>query len=188
MKMSTTSLTTWSPTKITVAAVLSVMPLLVNLMFSLIFRSGSWYQCLNKPRFMPCWWIYMLVWMILYPLLGVSTAVALVDNPLASTRDWILPISNILVSLFFIPVFFGSQSMIGGMVVTLLCLVLGLGVLWQFASIQRDYAAAGLMVPYVVWMAVALFFAWSLYGCNGPNSACETGTKPKRRQTRRSRS
>lgn len=104
-------------------------------------------------------------------------------NP--NSLAWILPLLNLFTSLLFIPVVFGLSSLFGGVFVALLCLIFGIGTLWQFA-VKPDYVAAGLMVPYALAMIVAVYATWQIYvdnsalACQVPVLECSPS---KRRRT-----
>lgn len=154
-----TDTTRWSSGKTWSAAAAAVIPLLASLALGYFFRPNDWYFALKKPCWMPPGWIFFVAWMILYPLIGVAMVEANY-NSTATGWIWILPIMNIILSLMFSPVMFGFHSMVGGAIIVSICLVLGIAIMFQYCYTNHSATATWLMLPYVLWMILANFFAW----------------------------
>jgi|SRR6185437_15462893 len=163
----------WPPEKITTAVCLSVLPVFIGMAMSMIWPPGEWFKSLNKPAWNPPTWVYMIVWAILYPLLGISMTMACFGQP--NGASWVLPAINIAFSLLFIPIVFGMHSLFAGFLLTFLCLIFGAGILWEYSALQQ-YVSSGLMVPYIVWMLFASYLAFAFYRLNPTN-----GYAPKKR-------
>lgn len=155
----------WTSQKIGMTVVLALVPLILSFAVGLWFRPDAWYWNLKKPCAFPSSFVFIVVWTILYPLIGAAAAVALYNTG-TSSGWWTLPVLNIIISLMFAPVFFGMHSIVGGVFITFLSFALGFGVFWQYAVAQKDYTAAGMMIPYAVWTLFALFLIWSVYQLN----------------------
>lgn len=153
----------WSANQIAVAVSVSVIPIVISFILSYVFPADRWFCNLKRPCLYPPWWMHTLIWIALYPLLGVSATI--VGYETGNAVYWILPLLNIITGLLFMPVVFGLHSLFGGVVITFLCLAFGIGTLWQFAVVP-NYIATGLMVPYVVWMLFEVYLMWNLYQCN----------------------
>lgn len=152
--------TPWTQGKKASAIVAGTVPLFASMVLGAVFRPGSWYKNLNKSRFSPPGWVFAIMWLILYPLLGVGMVAACygTDHPLS----WALPIVNILVSLTFSVVMFGMQSIFVGGFITLLCLLMGIGLVIQYSQWNRSTLATWFTVPYVLWLLFASILAWQL--------------------------
>ena len=138
-------------------ALASLIPLFVSMVLGYLFKPGAWYRCLNKSCMSPPGWVFAVVWTILYVFLGVAMIAACYSHP-GST--WILPVSNIVLSLLFAPIMFGLHSVLGGAVITTACLLLGIGLLIQYSIVNYSALAIGLTVPYVLWLLLASYLAW----------------------------
>lgn len=155
----------WTSQKIGLTVAMGIVPLFLSFIIGSMYRPDSWYCKLKKPCNWPPGILFVIVWTILYPLIGVAAPLALYNTG-TNNGWWTLPVLNIFVSLMFAPVFFGCHSIMGGVLISFLSFALGFGVFWQYATVQKNNAAAGMMVPYVVWTLIALFLMWSLYQLN----------------------
>lgn len=158
--------TPWTSDKIWSAVITAIVPLSISMVFAVIFRPGSWYSCLKKPCFTPPGWVFGVAWTILYPLLGVALIAACFNTD----KPWscALPLVNISVSLLFSIVMFGLHSTFWGMLVTLACFGMGIGLIVQYAVVNHSSLAWGLTIPYVAWTAFASLLAVWIYLVNSP--------------------
>ncbi len=116
---------------------------------------GTWYPTLAKPFSTPPDWLFAPVWTLLYALMGVAAylvwrqewgrssvraALAAFGVQLALNGAWSL-------------VFFGQQSIGGGMVVIALLWIALAVTTWLFARLSRP--AGWLMAPYLLWVSYA---------------------------------
>jgi tryptophan-rich sensory protein len=138
----------------------------IGIVAGLLFKPGAWYAALEKPFFNPPASVFAPVWTMLYIAMGV-----------AAWRIWRLPASvartqalrqfavQLALNAIWTPVFFGAQSLPGGLVVI---------VLMAFAivvTIQRfhplDKTAAWLLAPYLAWVTFATGLNVALLALNG---------------------
>jgi tryptophan-rich sensory protein len=114
-------------------------------------NSAGWYRTLERPAFQPPPWAFGVVWPILYLLMAVAawrvwlrrrwcTALVLWCVQLALNATWS-------------PVFFGLQSLVGGLVVIIVLLATLTATVAAFWSVSR--LAGGLLLPYLAWTAYA---------------------------------
>lgn len=166
--------TPWTAEKSWAAVIAAVLTLLMSMMMGYSSRPDAWYWSLRKPRGQPPGWVFGVVWTILYPLIAVAMVAACygTDQP----WTWILPIANIVISMMFSPVMFSLHSLAGGAFITVLCLLMGIGLIIQYSLANQSALAAGLMVPYVIWLILASYLAISTYACN-PQLACSQPRK-----------
>lgn len=122
----------------------------------------TWYAGLEKPSFNPPPAVFGPVWTLLYILMAI-----------AGWRVWrIRGVDSTLVP-FFVQLalnlawsfaFFGAQSPILGLVVIVL---LWLAIVWTIVVFRRvDSLAAGLLVPYLVWVSFATILNASIWALN----------------------
>jgi tryptophan-rich sensory protein len=117
----------------------------------------TWYAALEKPPFTPPNWVFGPVWITLYLLMGI--AVFLVWRRGLGTSGvlpafiifWVQLVFNALWSV----IFFGFQSLLGGLVVII---ILWLLILLTIITLFRvSKSAGGLLIPYLVWVSIATY-------------------------------
>ena len=150
--------------KILPLIVLILLPVLGSgLIYYLTKDSINIYSTLEKPVFAPPSFIFMIVWSILYILMG-----------LASYRIYMLRYQgeNIGSSLFFYivqlllsylwPILFFSLRLYGVSFIELVILLIFI-VITFIKFIKLDKVAGILLIPYIIWgsfAAVLNFFLW----------------------------
>ena len=137
-------------------------PLLVSLLISLgtgviagflTFGSMAQYQEMHHPPFSPPGWVFPVVWLLLYTLMGIASYRIYLKNPKAEVLK--LYLIQLAVN-FFWPVFFfnlGWQLFAAVWLLVLWYLVFVM--IKEFARI--DEGAARLMIPYLVWLTFAAY-------------------------------
>lgn len=124
-----------------------------------LFRPGTWYRTLEKPRWTPPDIAFPIAWTLLYILMAIAAwQVALTASvwtaPALALWCW-----QLVLNALWSPVFFGLRRVATGLVVILaLWVAVALTMLAFFAVTPR---AGWLMLPYLVWVsyAAALNFA-----------------------------
>lgn len=144
-------------------ALAALVPLAVSSILGAIFRPGKWFCCLLRSCLTPPGWVFAVVWTILYPLIGCAMVAACYGQ---ATWSWTLPVINIVVSLMFSPVMFGLRSPLLGMLITVACLLMGIGLIVQYSVANHSSLGAGLMAPYVAWLVLASYLAWYVWRNN----------------------
>lgn len=137
-------------------------PLLVSLLISLgtgviagflTFGSMEQYQEMYHPPLAPPGWVFPVVWLFLYTLMGIASYRIYLKNPKAEVLK--LYLIQLAVN-FFWPVFFfnlGWQLFAAVWLLVLWYLVFVM--IKEFARI--DEGAARLMIPYLVWLTFAAY-------------------------------
>lgn len=137
-------------------------PLLVSLLISLgtgviagflTFGSMAQYQEMYHPLLAPPGWVFPVVWLLLYTLMGIASYRIYLKNPKAEVLK--LYLIQLAVN-FFWPVFFfnlGWQLFAAVWLLVLWYLVFVM--IKEFARI--DEGAARLMIPYLVWLTFAAY-------------------------------
>ncbi|MGZ3304991.1 MAG: TspO/MBR family protein [Asticcacaulis sp.] len=113
-----------------------------------------WYASLAKPAFNPPNWVFGPVWTVLYILMAFAFWRVLrrprgTGKTFAVTAFVIQMILNALWSIAF----FGLHSPLMGLVVIALMIVAIITTIAAFARLDR--LAAGLLAPYLAWVAFA---------------------------------
>ena len=122
----------------------------------------TWYASLAKPSFSPPNWLFGPVWTTLYIFMGV--AMYLVWQKGTKKKDVRQALTLFIIHLVFNAgwsiVFFGLQSMLGGMVALIILWGFIVAVIREFYRIDRR--AAYLLIPYLVWVSFAGVLNFSL--------------------------
>lgn len=128
----------------------------------------TWYAFLSKPAFTPPNWLFAPVWTALYVMMGVALFLIWrkgLDYPGAKTAIVLFFVQLILNGLWT-PVFFGLRSPLGGLAVILVLWVAILVTFIKFFPISRT--AAGLLIPYEIWVTYASALNFGVYLLNRP--------------------
>jgi tryptophan-rich sensory protein len=129
-------------------------------LFGSQFRPGEWYAALSKPAWTPPGWIFAPVWTTLYLLMGIAAWRVWREGGWTRQRLALaLFVVQLLLNAAWSWIFFGLHRP-GWAFTEILCLALAiLLTMREFAKASR--VAAGLLVPYLVWVCFAL---WRLNG------------------------
>ena len=139
----------------------------------------TWYAGLRRPPFTPPNWMFAPIWSTLYVLMAI--AVFLVwqkgfTSPgvaLAVSLFWAQLGLNALWSL----VFFGMRSKGGGLIVIAVLWLLLLATV--IASFRVSAWAGGLLVPYLVWLTIALYLNSGFWWLNRGRKAALPNAAPQ---------
>ncbi len=113
-----------------------------------------WFANLTKPAIFPPPAVFGIVWAVLYVVIGVALALV-ISAWGAYGRGFAVSAFAVhfVFNLAWTSVFFGFQSMEGGLVVLGLGVITILPVLWGFYRVRP--VAAWLMAPYFAWLCFA---------------------------------
>ncbi|MEM1344718.1 MAG: TspO/MBR family protein [Pseudomonadota bacterium] len=132
------------------------------------FGPGKWYEALDKPDWRPPNWAFPVVWMILYGMIAAAGYIVWTSAaPGEATIPMIAWGVQIVLNAAWSPVFFGLRRPDLGMI--------AVGALWLsialciVAFVPVSTLAAGLMVPYLVWVSIAAALNYSVMKRN-PNA------------------
>ena len=115
------------------------------------------YKTLEKPPLSPPSWVFPIVWVILYALMGISAyLVYRSDSEPVRVKSalrvyWL----QLLVNFSWSIVFFRFQAFWAAFVVLIILLILVITMLVKFAKIRP--AAALINVPYLLWLLFAAY-------------------------------
>jgi tryptophan-rich sensory protein len=127
---------------------------------------ATWYPTLAKPWFTPPDAVFAPVWAALYALMGVAAALVWTRRAQPGGHAALAAFGvQLVLNVAWSVVFFGGQSVAGGLAV-MAALVGALGVtLWRFARVRP--LAAGLLAPYAAWTAYAAALNVAIWWMNG---------------------
>ncbi len=126
----------------------------------------TWYPTLNKPFFTPPGWLFAPVWITLYAMMAGAWYLVL-------RRGWSTPGVKSASTAFLVQlvlngtwsfVFFGMQSIVGGLVVIIALLAAIRWTLKRFFLMDRW--AGFLLLPYLFWVMYATLLNGTLWMMN----------------------
>jgi tryptophan-rich sensory protein len=111
----------------------------------------EWYEALDDPAFAPPEATFGVVWTVLYVAIAVAgwRAWRATSAP-SPTVAWAVQMA---LNLAWTLVFFGSESLVGGLVVIAALIVAVAVDVWR--SWRVDRVAGALLVPYLAWVCFA---------------------------------
>lgn len=141
--------------------------LLVGFTASLFTRPeiAGWYSSLQKPSFNPPNWLFAPVWTALYIMIGIAAFLTWQkrQNPVyAKARNWYF--IQLILNFFWSIIFFGMNSITGGLAIILLLLISIMITIFFFRKIST--IAAWLLVPYLAWVSFATLLNISIFLLN----------------------
>lgn len=149
-------------------AIAILIPEVVGAVAAIATQSSvsTWYPMLAKPWFTPPDAVFAPVWITLYAVMGIASWRVWRSGPRRATVQMALVAYGIqlLLNGAWSIVFFGLQSVTGGLLTILLLLAaLSLSIRW-FARVDRP--AAWLLAPYLAWTAYATALNVALWWMN----------------------
>jgi tryptophan-rich sensory protein len=152
-----------------VALIIAVLiPELVGVVGAVATQSSvtTWYPTLTKPWFTPPDAVFGPVWVTLYAVMGVASWQVWRQGARRATVQMALVVYGVhlVFNAAWSIVFFGLQSIGGGLVVILFLLLAILATLRRFARVDR--LAAWLLAPYLLWVAYATALNVALWWLN----------------------
>ena len=117
----------------------------------------DWYHSLVHPFFTPPDWIFSMVWVVLYILLGLAGFYITRKGFNASNQKatWLM-IVQLALNAMWTPLFFGMHHIMGAMILVLIMLLMTMWLMRAARPVSR--VAVWLLVPYLAWLC----FAWLL--------------------------
>ena len=137
-------------------------PLLISLLISLgtgviagflTIKSMEQYQEMYRPPSSPPGWVFPVVWLILYTLMGIAAYRIYMKDPKAEVLK--LYLIQLAVNFLWPILFFNFGWQLFAVVWLLLLWYLVFVMIKEFAKI--DEGAAKLMIPYLIWLTFASY-------------------------------
>jgi tryptophan-rich sensory protein len=126
----------------------------------------TWYAALNKPSFNPPNWLFGPVWTLLYLLMGVAAYTIWQQGFDHSSvkRALAVFLVQLVLNVLWSFVFFGLESVLGGLVVIIL---LWSAIFLTISLFLRQSRMAGwLLIPYIVWVTFATVLNAAIFALN----------------------
>ena len=134
-----------------------------------IFTSMSvstWYSTLVKPWFAPPGGVIAVIWTVLFMLMGISLFLVWregLDRPGVKAAIYIFA-AQFVVNIAWSAAFFGMRSPSNGLIVIVLLWLMILLTIIKFWRVSKN--AALLLVPYILWVSIAMFLNYSILVLN----------------------
>lgn len=140
--------------KLFLSIVICMLPGIAGVLFDSGLVNG-WYQSISKPSFNPPNSIFGPVWTVLYLMMGISMFLVWKEglNNKSVRTAFIIFIIQLVFNAAWSIVFFGAQSIAGGMIVIIILWILILICIIRFLKISR--VAGMLLIPYLLWVSFA---------------------------------
>lgn len=118
---------------------------------------GGWYQTLEPPPGTPPNWVFGPVWTLLYAAMGTALALVWHRVPKGAPKRHALALFGVqfALNLAWSPVFFGLHRIDAALAVIVTLLAAVLMTIRRFLPLDR--LAAGLLVPYALWVGYATY-------------------------------
>lgn len=130
----------------------------IGFLAGMLSREGTeiYNATVQQPPLSPPQWLFPVVWIILYALMGIGAGLVSLAPPSAErSRGLNLMVAQLIVNFFWPLLFFNAQAYGLSLVWLLLLIVL---VLWMILEFRKTVPlAAWLQVPYLLWLCFAAY-------------------------------
>lgn len=128
---------------------------------------GEWYAALAKPPLTPPNWLFPVAWTLLYLMMAVAAWKVTLVVPRGSRRAALAPfVLQLVANALWSWLFFAAHWMLVGLLDLLL--MWGL-IVWTIVTFSRySRFAAGLLLPYLLWVSFAAYLNAALLVLNSP--------------------
>lgn len=117
------------------------------------------FSSVNQPSFSPPGYVFMIVWIILYILMGIS--LYLVDKDKTSVYVYF---SQLVVNSLWTLIFFGFKNYLLSLLWIILLIGLVIYMIITFYKVNKT--AAYLQIPYLLWISFATVLNYFIYMLN----------------------
>lgn len=143
-------------------ALFLAVPLAVGGLTSLLTRkSMDVYKIIKLPPLAPPGWLFPVVWVILYSIMGYSSWLCRFAPPQKRTPAFLLYAAQLALNFVWPLVFFNGQAWFLALVILAALLGTVLVMVAVFGSINKK--AALLQIPYCLWLSFALYLNFMIW-------------------------
>ena len=119
----------------------------------------------QQPPLAPPSWVFPVVWVILYTLMGIAVARVINSGEKIKCKGAVnLFVTQLAVNFFWPLIFFNAQAYGAALIWLLILWVLVLLTLLRFRSC--DKIAGWLLVPYLIWLTFAVYLNGAVWIIN----------------------
>lgn len=132
----------------------AIIPVVLVAVSGFLFTSSNmeWFNSLNEPVFSPPDWLFGLVWGIIY-VIYMFIIYALLNNKELDKTTLILLLINGILNIAWCAVFFGLQSLVGGLIILILHLIAA--VLLSLVILKKNNVLGYLSLALLIWLIFA---------------------------------
>ncbi|MCZ3366680.1 MULTISPECIES: TspO/MBR family protein [Methanobacterium] len=145
-----------------------LIPLIAGFIGSIATMSSipTWYASIIKPDWAPPNWVFGPVWTTLFILMGI--ALFLVWRKGLWRRDVKIAVIifavQLVLNVLWSVIFFGLQSLLGGLIEIVFLWIAILATIIAFYRISKP--AGILLLPYIIWVTIASYLTYTVYLLN----------------------
>lgn len=142
------------------------IPLIIGGLAAFLTRDGMEYftEELVKPPLTPPSWVFLVVWTILYTMMGYACFLVIDEGTGDQKTARILYSVQLLFNFFWPIIFFNLKWYLFAFTWLIILWFLILATLKAFAEMQPK--AGGLMLPYLLWVTFAGYLNFTAYLLN----------------------
>lgn len=128
--------------------------------------NSSWYKSLKLPSFAPPGYVIGLVWTIIFILCAISLIIIWNKLPHNTLFWWIIGIFtvNAILNILWSFLFFNQHQILASIFEMIILNATTIAIMILVWPLSR--LAAGLLLPYAVWVSFATFLAMNIYNLN----------------------
>lgn len=141
-----------------------LIPIAAGSISALLSGNMGMYSALNKPPLSPPGFLFPIVWMILYILMGISSYLIYTSQNPDSPKALKTYALQLGINFFWSIIFFGFSRFFLSFLWLLLLIAIIIMMIRQFMKISR--AAAYLQIPYLLWCIFAAYLNLMIYRMN----------------------
>ena len=125
----------------------------------------QFYQ-LNQPALSPPGWLFPVVWTILYICMGIASYLVYESDAEEADKGKALLLYGLQLffNFFWTLIFFNGQFFLFALIWLIVLWFLILFTAKAFFAISKP--AGYLMIPYLIWVAFAIYLNWGIYLLN----------------------
>lgn len=149
-------------------AVAIAIPLATGVLSAFVTRgSMQIYKTLKAPPLSPPPFLFPIVWMALFTLMGISSALVWLNrhkNPKAARSGFLVYGISLVLNFLWSIIFFNMRQFLIAFVILLLLLYFILQTIKEYKKVSP--AAAYLQIPYALWVAFAGYLNIAIWFLN----------------------
>ena len=145
--------------------IIIIIPLIVGFISSMLSLNGfKTFNLLDKAPLTPPSWVFIVVWTILYILMGISSYLIYEKNDLNSDTALKVYALSLFINFLWTPVFFGLKLRLFALIIIILLDLLVAYTIYCYHKIKKE--AAYLQIPYLIWVLFATYLNFLTYLLN----------------------
>ena len=141
-----------------------LIPIAVGTLSALFSRNMSLYSTINKPSISPPGFIFPIVWIILYILMGISSYIIYESNSPEKSKALKTYTLQLFFNFWWSIIFFRFSLYLFAFLWLLVMIALITIMIYQFYQIKP--LASYLQIPYLLWCLFAAYLNFMIYRLN----------------------